>query len=252
VVVPRKGKDNGEPRQVKKSAKAPAPKAVKAEKPQRKSAPAKSAPAKKAETRKEEPVRTKTHLTPKELAHFQHLLLLKRAELVGDVNSMEDEALQKSKLSASGDLSTMPIHMADIGTANYEQEFALGLLDGERRILLEINDALQRIEDRTYGICEGTGKEIAKARLEANPWARYCVEYARMVEQGLVREGETYVTRGEDEDDDIIDEDILDEGEDAADDSDEETPETRDEELPVEEEELDDENGLDWRDSKDD
>jgi RNA polymerase-binding protein DksA len=80
--------------------------------------------------------------------------------------------------------------MADIGTDNYEQEFALGLMDSERKLLKEIDDALQRIEKRTYGICEGTGKPISKARLEAQPWARYCVEYARMLEQGLVVEQE--------------------------------------------------------------
>jgi RNA polymerase-binding protein DksA len=84
----------------------------------------------------------------------------------------------------------MPIHMADIGTDNYEQEFALGLMDGERKLLKEIDDALQRIEQGTYGICEATRKPIAKARLEAQPWARYCVEYARMLEQGLVTEQE--------------------------------------------------------------
>ncbi|NIP22430.1 MAG: TraR/DksA family transcriptional regulator [Phycisphaerae bacterium] len=103
---------------------------------------------------------------------------------------MEDETLKKSRLDASGDLSSMPIHMADIGTDNYEQEFALGLMDSERKLLRETDDALQRIEQGTYGICEGTGKQIPKARLEAQPWARYCIEYARMLEQGLVRERE--------------------------------------------------------------
>jgi len=109
---------------------------------------------------------------------------------------MEDETLKKSRLDATGDLSSMPIHMADIGTDNYEQEFALGLMDSERKLLHEIDDALQRIEQGTYGICEGTGKPIPKARLKAQPWARYCVEYARILEQGLVTEQEEY----EDED----------------------------------------------------
>jgi RNA polymerase-binding protein DksA len=99
---------------------------------------------------------------------------------------MENDALKKSRLDAAGDLSSMPIHMADIGTDNYEQEFALGLLDSERKLLHEINEALQRIEDGVYGICEGTGEPIPKARLEASPWARYCVAYARLIEQGLV------------------------------------------------------------------
>ena len=130
----------------------------------------------------------KSHLSTADLKRFQQMLLNKRQEIIGNVNEMKNEALNKSRLDASGDLSSMPIHMADIGTDNYDQEFALGLMDSERKLLREIDDALQRIENRTYGICEGTGKPIRKARLEAQPWARYCVEYAQMLEQGL--EGE--------------------------------------------------------------
>lgn len=132
----------------------------------------------------------KAYLSPAKVRNFRQALLDKYREIVGDVNSMENEALKKSRLDASGDLSSMPIHMADIGTDNYEQEFALGLLDSERKLLQEIADALRRIEEGTYGFCEATGKPIAKARLEATPWARYCIEYARMLEQGLVKEEE--------------------------------------------------------------
>jgi len=116
------------------------------------------------------------------------MLLDKRREILINVNNIEDETLKKSRLDASGDLSSMPIHMADLGTDNYEQEFALGLMDSERKLLQEIDDALQRIEEGTYGICQGTGQPIPKARLEAQPWARYCVEYARLLEQGIVTE----------------------------------------------------------------
>ena len=66
----------------------------------------------------------------------------------------------------------------------------MGLMYSERKLLKETHDALERIEQGTYGICESTGKQIRKARLEARPWARYCVEYARMLEQGLVKEQE--------------------------------------------------------------
>ena len=86
---------------------------------------------------------------------------------------MESEALRKSRLDAAGDLSSMPIHMADIGTDNFEQEFTLGLMDSERKMLAEINEAIGRIDNGTYGICEGTGKSIPKVRLRAKPWARY-------------------------------------------------------------------------------
>ena len=109
-------------------------------------------------------------------------------QIIGSVSEIQDEALKQSRMDASGDLSSMPIHMADIGTDNYQQEFALELVDGERKLLKEIYDALERIEKDSYGICEKTGEPILKARLEAKPWARYCVEYARMLEQGLVSE----------------------------------------------------------------
>lgn len=130
---------------------------------------------------------TKRHLSAAEVQYFREMLLQKRREILQNVQEIEGETLRKSRLDASGDLSSMPIHMADLGTDNYQQEFSLGLMDSERRLLVEIDDALNRIAAGTYGICEGTGKPIPKARLEAQPWARYCVEYARMVEEGLVQ-----------------------------------------------------------------
>ena len=132
----------------------------------------------------------KRGLSAADTEHFKLMLLEKRREILRNVNEFEDEALKKSRLDASGDLSSMPIHMADLGTDNYEQEFALGLMDSEMKLLREIDGALGRIEQRTYGVCEGTSKPIPKARLEAQPWARYCVEYARMLEQGRVAEQE--------------------------------------------------------------
>lgn len=132
----------------------------------------------------------KTRLSSADLQHFRDLLLQKRREILGNVSEIEGEALRKSRLDASGDLSSMPIHMADLGTDNFDQEFSLELMDSERRLLVEIDDALNRITAGTYGICEGTGKPISKARLEAQPWARYSVEYAKMIEQGRAKEGQ--------------------------------------------------------------
>ena len=131
---------------------------------------------------------SKSHLSAKELAAFKAVLLRRREEIFQNVHEIEGETLRKSRLDASGDLSSMPIHMADLGTDNFQQEFSLGLMDSERQLIVEIDDALHRIETGTYGICEGTGKPIPKARLEAQPWARYSVEYARMIEEGRVPE----------------------------------------------------------------
>jgi RNA polymerase-binding protein DksA len=132
--------------------------------------------------------KNRSYLTPQELEHYRAILLEKLQEITGDVHWLEKEGLHKSRQNSTGDLSTMPIHMADIGTDTYEQEFSLGLMDSERKMVREILDALKRIEQGTYGICEGTGKPIPKGRLEANPWARYCVEYASLLEQGKVIE----------------------------------------------------------------
>jgi RNA polymerase-binding protein DksA len=121
-----------------------------------------------------------TPLTKADLAAFKEMLLEKRNELLGNVNTMEDETLRKPR----SELSNMPVHMADVGTDNYEMENTLGLMDSERKILREIDDALTRIENGTYGICEGTGELIPKQRLKAIPWARYCVAYAELLEKG--------------------------------------------------------------------
>ena len=116
--------------------------------------------------------------------HFKDLLLAKRREILNNVSEMEGGTLRKSRQDATGDLSSMPLHMADLGTDTYEQEFSLGLMDSERRLLIEIDEALHRVSEGTYGVCEGTGQPISRARLEAQPWARYCVAYARQLEKG--------------------------------------------------------------------
>lgn len=100
------------------------------------------------------------------------------------MSSMEREALR----SGSGtNLSNLPIHMADMGTDNYEQEFTLGLMEKDRNLLREINIALAKIQDGTFGICEGTGKPIGRPRLEAQPWARFSIEHARKLEKNMGR-----------------------------------------------------------------
>lgn len=157
--------------------------------------------AAKPKAKKAAPRIKKSTLRPADIQHFKQILMLRRAEILGDVNFIEKEALRKSRMDAAGDLSSMPIHMADIGSDNFEQEFVLGLIDSERKLVNEITAALYRIADGTYGICEGTNKPIPKARLEANPWAKYGVEYATMVEKGLVIEGE--MIYDDDEEDDV-------------------------------------------------
>jgi len=129
-------------------------------------------------------------LTAAEIKEFKALLLEKLEEILDNVVFMEEETLRKPRTN----LSNMPIHMADVGTDNYEMENTLGLMDSERKLLMEIEDALARIENGTYGICEANGEPIPKGRLDAIPWARYCVGCATLLEKGLLggKEDDSY------------------------------------------------------------
>jgi DnaK suppressor protein len=140
-------------------------------------------------TASEEAPRLKTSrqagLNDKDLRSFRDLLLQKRAQLLGDVDTMKSQAFGSS--DHIGEESRMPLHMADLGTDNFEHEFTLGLIENEREVVREIEEALQRIEQKTYGICIATGKAIGKARLRAQPWAKYCYEYTLAQERGRLK-----------------------------------------------------------------
>jgi RNA polymerase-binding protein DksA len=122
-------------------------------------------------------------MTKTELESFRQQLQSLRHRLNGDVSHLADEALRRAGGEASGNLSNMPLHMADLGTDNFEQEFTLSLLENEEKSLDEINAALQRIDKGTFGVCEECQKPIPKERLRALPHTRYCVECARKVQQ---------------------------------------------------------------------
>jgi RNA polymerase-binding transcription factor DksA len=162
-------------------------------------------------------------LSAKQLEHYRELLLEKLQEIIGDMGSMEE-----SVFSGSGELSSMPVHLADIGTDSYEQEFSLGLMAEEKKLLSEILQALERIKKKTYGICEGLGVLIEANRLEAIPWTRYSLEYARMLESGKTYDLKNIKLRPIDiqRDDEIDDED-------------EQEMDDQDEELTTDDMELD-------------
>jgi RNA polymerase-binding protein DksA len=113
-----------------------------------------------------------------ELKAFRENLLMLRARLRGDVHAMADSALKRNR-EVSGDVSSMPIHMADLGTDNFEQEFTLSLMETEGGTLQAIEAALERVEDGAYGLCEDCGGPIAKTRLQAIPYAAVCIKCAQ-------------------------------------------------------------------------
>jgi DnaK suppressor protein len=122
---------------------------------------------------------SKTPLSDEELAHFRELLTEKRREVVENAQRLREAGECRS---AESELSSIPTHQADMGTDAHQQEINLELMEQEMGLLREIDDALGRIADKTYGLCEGTGRPIAKERLEAQPWARYSLEYKRQME----------------------------------------------------------------------
>ena len=123
-----------------------------------------------------------------EMEEYKKRLVVLRARLRGDVDQLADEALKRNRQDSSGDLSSMPIHMADMGTDNFEQDFTLALMESEEDTLQQIDTALSRVGDGTYGSCTHCGKSIPKSRLQAIPFALRCVECARKQEQGVEEE----------------------------------------------------------------
>jgi RNA polymerase-binding transcription factor DksA len=123
-------------------------------------------------------------MTQAELKTYEKRLQNLRERLTGDVSHLADEALHSAGGEASGSLSNVPLHPADLGTDNFEKEFTLNLIQNEEQVLGEIVDALDRIQKRSFGSCEECHRPIPAARLEALPYARHCVACARKLQQG--------------------------------------------------------------------
>lgn len=123
-------------------------------------------------------------MTAATLEKYRQQLLALRDRLGGDVSHLAGEALHQDGDRVGGNLSNVPIHMADLGSDNFEQENTLHLLANESRMLEEIHAALERIAKGTFGVCEECGGPIAPAaRLEEIPYTRYCVECARKLDK---------------------------------------------------------------------
>lgn len=148
-----------------------------------KSKPPKSKASSKAPGKAKAAAPSKTGLSKSELNEFRELLLHRKRVLQGDVQGLEGEAMKKGP-GGAGDLSTLPMHLADLGTDSFEQDISLGLMESESDELRQIEEALERIRDGTFGLCEGCRKKIPKERLRAIPYARLCV-HCKKKEEGL-------------------------------------------------------------------
>jgi len=116
-----------------------------------------------------------------EWAKFYERLLELRDQLMRQMNGLAKESAQE--------MAGYSLHMADSGTDNFDRDFALSLLSSDQDAIYEIEEALKRIEKNTYGICELTGKQIPKSRLEAIPWTRFTVQaQAQLERDGALRQ----------------------------------------------------------------
>ena len=115
---------------------------------------------------------------------FKKVLLEEKVKVLNEINNLAEENLNSTQRELSGDLSGYSLHMADMGTDNYQRELALGLVSNEQQILYKIEEALQLIEDGSYGKCKDCGKSIAEARQKALPFAKLCIKCKEKEENG--------------------------------------------------------------------
>ncbi|MBM3287177.1 MAG: TraR/DksA family transcriptional regulator [Candidatus Eisenbacteria bacterium] len=115
-------------------------------------------------------------MNKKDLKHFEKRLQVERDRLADSLGKLENSVLRHSQRESSGDLSAYSIHPADLGTDSMEREKDLQVASAEGRLLAEIKEAISRLEEGTYGVCESCGKEIDKRRLDVVPHVRYCLK----------------------------------------------------------------------------
>ena len=106
---------------------------------------------------------------------YYNILLELRDQLLRQMSGLAKESAQE--------MAGYSLHMADSGTDNFDRDFALSLLSSDQDAVFEIEAALQRIERKTYGVCELTGKAIPRVRLEVIPWTRFTVESQAQLEK---------------------------------------------------------------------
>lgn len=122
-------------------------------------------------------------LSRKELNIFKEYLFDARDDVMVQIQDISQETLMKSQREVTGDISGHSMHLADVASDNYERDFNIGLVSSERKVITEIDDALKRIEEGTYGICQMCGEPISKIRLKAIPYTKYSKKCQEKIEK---------------------------------------------------------------------
>lgn len=119
----------------------------------------------------------------KEWDKFKRILMEARRRIAGDLQHLEGESLNNNQRESAGDLSGYSYHMADMASDNFDREFTLGLASSEQQSLNAIDDALRKIDEGAYGVCENCSKPIPQKRLMAMPYARLCIKCQEIEEK---------------------------------------------------------------------
>jgi len=122
-------------------------------------------------------------LTKKQLQHFKDKLLVEKNKVLEEMDDLQQSNLKKSISDSSGEISRYSYHLGDVASLSYGREFSMGLAERQQKYLEQIEDALARIEDGTYGICKVTEELIAIERLEEVPVAKYSVKGKEIMER---------------------------------------------------------------------
>ncbi len=126
---------------------------------------------------------TEKKLDKKDLEKLKALLMHVKAKIAGDIRHLENDSLNVNQKDASGDLSGYSFHMADMATDNFDREFNLNLASTEQQTLNMIDNALRKMDDGTFGVCEECTKMIAHKRLMALPYGRLCIKCQEIEEK---------------------------------------------------------------------
>jgi len=122
-------------------------------------------------------------LTKKQLQHFKEKLLAEKQKVLEEMGDLQQDNLKQSISDASGENSRYSYHLGDVASLAYGREFSMGLAERQQKYLEQIDDALARVEDGTYGICKVTGDLIDIERLEEVLVAKYSVKGKEIMEK---------------------------------------------------------------------
>ena len=129
----------------------------------------------------------KPALSKSQLKQFRGALLQERAKFAGEIRAIAREA-SKNPREASGDLSSYTVHMADMSADTYERELSLNIASSEQEVLYQIDEALKRFDEGTYGVCQQCNTPITLSRLKAVPYTSLCIACQRAKEQKAKRQ----------------------------------------------------------------